>query len=671
MKMEEEIKFLNILEPRKAECGIFRFMTRAWHPHRTFDTDKYYSPQDLKEVAAKSIYLDSFIEVESSKSGVSKQKLKKEVLDYLEEIGLEKKMHVIRWMGIGFLKIAFMMKVGIFVNEPAVLRLKSSMGKNPILFLPTHRSYADFCVLTYLCYHYDIELPAVAAGMDFYSMAVVGQRMRETGAFYIRRTLTGAPLYAATLKQYVRTVVAKYSSPVEFFLEGTRSRSNKSLSPKYGVLSMSLMPLFAREVSDVTIVPVNISYDRLMEHGLFAYEHLGVPKPKESTGGLLKSLYKLNDHYGNIYINFGAPLSVRSYLGEVSHSDVLKPVDLQQITPDQFKQVQAVAEYVISLQQKATVVTISNLLALVLMDSIVKSELLDLDQVLSEVSWMVQVLTALGALVYENDVKSSVERILVVHREFMRLDKENRLRLVTGTLMDVSSEVQKKMKGHTLRAETMATALPIIQLQLYVNPVLHYLLPPALIYLLVHEGAMAEDELASQYHRVRKLLRHEFYYVDENEANTFESALSYCVSNDVVFRRAGQLAAGGAQRLQRVLRAAAWPAVAAADVCARVAAQERKCTHSRLLKLIQAAVESSHCHPYCLSLDCAGNCLGGLVLAGALLRDKLENEMSYVVVPDAMAQARELIGAILPKLRVDFTTRNPVVMARADVAAKL
>lgn len=39
------------------------------------------------------------------------------------------------------------------------------MGRNPVLFLPTHRSYADFCLMTYLCCHYDIDFPAVAAGM--------------------------------------------------------------------------------------------------------------------------------------------------------------------------------------------------------------------------------------------------------------------------------------------------------------------------------------------------------------------------------------------------------------------------------------------------------------------------------------------------------------------------
>lgn len=56
---------------------------------------------------------------------------------------------------------------------------------------------------------------------------------------------------------------------------------------------MTLMPFFAHEVSDITIVPINVSYDRLIEHKLFAYEHLGVPKPKESTGVRLWFLFLL------------------------------------------------------------------------------------------------------------------------------------------------------------------------------------------------------------------------------------------------------------------------------------------------------------------------------------------------------------------------------------------
>jgi glycerone phosphate O-acyltransferase len=55
------------------------------------------------------------------------------------------------------------------------------------------------------------------------------------------------------------------------------------LSVVAGFLSMALMPFLTGRVPDITIVPINISYDRTLEEILFAYELLGVPKPKEST----------------------------------------------------------------------------------------------------------------------------------------------------------------------------------------------------------------------------------------------------------------------------------------------------------------------------------------------------------------------------------------------------
>ncbi|XP_073950627.1 dihydroxyacetone phosphate acyltransferase [Choristoneura fumiferana] len=662
--MSENVNFKDILLPRKTESGIFRFMSRAWYPQRTLTLDKYLSPQDLRDAAANSVFLDSVIETESLRTGVSKEKLKEEVRQYLEEMGLEKKLHVIRWMGVVFLKIAFMMKIGIYVNEPAVLKVRESMGKNPVLFLPTHRSYADFCVMTYLCYHYDIDFPAVAAGMDFYSMAVVGRRMRETCAFYIRRTLAGAPLYAATLRQYVRTLVAKHCSPIEFFLEGTRSRSNKSLPPKYGMLSMSLAPWFSRDVSDITVVPINISYDRLMEQSLFAYEHLGVPKPKESTGGLLKALHRLNDNFGNIYINLGAPLSVREYLNNAAsdNTERLKPVDLQQLTQAQFQNVQDIANYVITLQQRNTVATISNLLALVLMQSLMNGTALELNEVLKQVEWMVVVLRALGASVFENDVSSSVARVLVIHDKMMRLDRKNRLRLLSIEVVDVSVEVKKKMKGHILKAETMANAVPIIQLQLYVNPMLHYLVPPAVLAVIVTRAPLAREQLVADYNCIRKLLRHEFFHLERAEEKNFADSLEYCLQNKVIVTDGDTFVPGSDDKVSYLLKWAVWPALSTLLICADVMAQNPRCTHKLALQLVQEAGEARRRHPYCLSMDAAGNCLAGLALAGALVRDKSEQEQTYEIVPPVLEQCRRLVSSVLPEFNVDFTASNPVIL---------
>lgn len=60
--MSEVVHFRDILKPRKTQCGIFSVMTRAWQPQKSFVLDKNYSPQDLKDLVAASVYLDSIIE---------------------------------------------------------------------------------------------------------------------------------------------------------------------------------------------------------------------------------------------------------------------------------------------------------------------------------------------------------------------------------------------------------------------------------------------------------------------------------------------------------------------------------------------------------------------------------------------------------------------------------
>lgn len=51
-----------------------------------------------------------------------------------------------------------------------------------------------------------------------------------------------------------------------------------------GMMQMVLEPFFKGEVFDISLVPISISYDRVMEESLLAHELLGVPKPKETTG---------------------------------------------------------------------------------------------------------------------------------------------------------------------------------------------------------------------------------------------------------------------------------------------------------------------------------------------------------------------------------------------------
>lgn len=55
---------------------------------------------------------------------------------------------------------------------------------------------------------------------------------------------------------------------------------------------MIMKAFFLAQVPDVLFVPVNVSYDRIFEESLFAYELLGIPKPKESTSvSMIFNLY--------------------------------------------------------------------------------------------------------------------------------------------------------------------------------------------------------------------------------------------------------------------------------------------------------------------------------------------------------------------------------------------
>lgn len=224
----------------------------------------------------------------------------------LNEIGLTRSMPVIRWSGICLNRILKKICTAVYVNEESMVRVKKCIGSQPVLYLPSHRSYADFVLMSYICFAYDLEIPGIAAGMDFLSMVGVGSLLRKTGAFFMRRSFATDKLYWHVFKEYMRSLVNVYHTGVEFFIEGTRSRSFKALTPKLGLLAMALEPLFMGEVTDITIIPIGVAYDKPLEEQLFVYEMLGVPKPKESTMVSLAGSTRL----GNVRLNWFYSLSV-------------------------------------------------------------------------------------------------------------------------------------------------------------------------------------------------------------------------------------------------------------------------------------------------------------------------------------------------------------------------
>lgn len=188
-----------------------------------------------------------------------------------------------------------------------------------LVIVPLHRSYLDFMILAYCLIVMGFPPPHIAAGEDFLHMGKIAQLMRATGAFFIRRSFRDDVLYGALIKEYVRQLILHRQS-VEFFIEGTRSRTAKTMTPKLGMLKFVVDAFCSLQddIDDVLFLPVGITYDELPETHIYANELLGIPKPRETMRNLFKARTRLVHNHGCIHLHLGEVISLRAWRSRVS-----------------------------------------------------------------------------------------------------------------------------------------------------------------------------------------------------------------------------------------------------------------------------------------------------------------------------------------------------------------
>jgi 1-acyl-sn-glycerol-3-phosphate acyltransferase len=197
----------------------------------------------------------------------------------------------------------------ILLSSP--LTTKYYITSPRIIYLPTHRSYMDFIILTYLCFEYNIPLPCIAAAQDFLGLGLLANLLRNAGAFFIRRSFRTDLLYWTIFDEYVKTHLIHGDYPLEFFIEGARSRTLKTLlPPRQGMLKSCIECYFRRQIDNLILIPISINYEKVLEDNLHANELLGIPKPKESKSGLLKATQILKKSFGSMIIKFSQPIYI-------------------------------------------------------------------------------------------------------------------------------------------------------------------------------------------------------------------------------------------------------------------------------------------------------------------------------------------------------------------------
>lgn len=185
---------------------------------------------------------------------------------------------------------------------------------NEIVYVPCHRSHVDYLLLSYIVYHEGLSLPHVAAGVNL-NIPVVGGILRRGGAFYLRRSFKGNRLYTAVFNSYMRQILARGHS-IEYFVEGGRSRTGRLLTPKAGMLAMTVRAYIRNPRIPVVFVPVYFGYERLIEGNAFISEMGGAKKQKESLFGLFRSIKALREHFGKVYVNIGRPIRLNDILDQ-------------------------------------------------------------------------------------------------------------------------------------------------------------------------------------------------------------------------------------------------------------------------------------------------------------------------------------------------------------------
>lgn len=325
---------------------------------------------DRRNLVDKLVYSPAIkhaIEAEAKATGTSIREARSVAKGYANEMVNDYSHSIIR----GFYKFLTWLWTQLYdgVEVHHFERVRELAADYELVYVPCHRSHVDYLLLSYVIYKRGLSIPYVAAG-DNLDVPVLGPLLRGAVAFYIRRSFRGNALYTAVLREYMHTLITR-NTPIEYFIEGGRSRSGRLLPPKMGMLAMTVHSQLRHTNKPVVFIPTYIGYERIMEGGTYVGELKGKPKESESLIGLLKVGRKIERIFGNVHLSFGTPLHLSDFMTKFDVPADSLPADRTD-TPLDEKTSAMVDNIGVKIMQhinKAAVITPVSLLSLVLLSA--------------------------------------------------------------------------------------------------------------------------------------------------------------------------------------------------------------------------------------------------------------------------------------------------------------
>ena len=480
--------------------------------------------QSMFKELLNSEAIQKAIEEESANKKVSKEQARTTAENYLDEIAAHYSDSLVRiaerlltWLWNKLYK-------GINIRGAELVRKLHHDG-HEIVYVPCHRSHMDYLLLSYILYYQGMVPPHIAAGINL-NFWPAGPLFRKAGAFFIRRSFNGNKLYTAVFKGYLDLLFNKGYS-VEYFTEGGRSRTGRLLNPKTGMLAMTVNSVLRGIERPVTLVPVYLGYDHVMEVATYHKELSGKKKKKESVWQIFGAIRKLGN-FGQGYVNFGEPINVQQHLSKIEPNWRELMADDPEHKPTWLTPaVNSLANKVMTKINGAAAVSSISLMSLIVLASEQKS--LEKSVVKQQLDLYLKLLTGVPYTAYSTVPEGEAEKLL---SQALELDK---FTVEADPLGDILSLDETQARNMTY----------------YRNNIVHLFIVPSLIATLVlKQNKISRNNIVEFIERIFPLIQAELFVETTDLQAYINQLIDLMVEQQILLEQDGVLVASEAHQNQ-------------------------------------------------------------------------------------------------------------------------